>query len=59
MRTLLVTEGDIDPARLVRVLNYDGSPITARFITGKIEALMRVPQREAAAFQLAPSEQTL
>lgn len=36
LRTLLINEGEIDPKRLVRVLHYDGSPITARFISGKI-----------------------
>jgi len=36
MHCLLVNELDIDPARLVRVLHYDGTPITARFITRAI-----------------------
>jgi 2-oxoglutarate/2-oxoacid ferredoxin oxidoreductase subunit alpha len=36
MHCLLVNELDIDPARLVRVLHYDGTPITARFITKAI-----------------------
>ncbi|MDB5942631.1 MAG: pyruvate flavodoxin/ferredoxin oxidoreductase domain protein [Ramlibacter sp.] len=36
MRSLLVNELDFDPARLVRVLHYDGTPITARFITDAI-----------------------
>ena len=36
MHALLVNELDIDPASLVRVLHYDGTPITARFITGAI-----------------------
>ena len=36
MRTLLVNELEIDPARLVKVLHYDGTPITARFITDAI-----------------------
>jgi 2-oxoglutarate ferredoxin oxidoreductase subunit alpha len=36
LRQLLINEGDIDPTRLVRVLHYDGTPITARFIAGKI-----------------------
>jgi 2-oxoglutarate ferredoxin oxidoreductase subunit alpha len=36
MRSLLVNELEIDPARLVRVLHYDGTPITARFITQAI-----------------------
>ncbi|GAB4212544.1 MAG: 2-oxoacid:acceptor oxidoreductase subunit alpha [Rhodoferax sp.] len=38
MRTLLVDELDIDPARLVKILHYDGTPITARFIVGSIAA---------------------
>jgi 2-oxoglutarate ferredoxin oxidoreductase subunit alpha len=36
LRTLLVAECGIEPARLVPVLHYDGMPITARFIAGTI-----------------------
>jgi 2-oxoglutarate/2-oxoacid ferredoxin oxidoreductase subunit alpha len=36
MRSMLVNELDIDPAKLVKVLHYDGTPITARFITNAI-----------------------
>ena len=36
LRALLINEGGVDPARLVKVLNYDGSPITARFIAGEL-----------------------
>jgi 2-oxoglutarate ferredoxin oxidoreductase subunit alpha len=36
MRSLLVNELDIDPARLLRVLHFDGTPITARFIVQAI-----------------------
>jgi 2-oxoglutarate ferredoxin oxidoreductase subunit alpha len=36
LRTLLINEGGVDPARLVKVLNYDGSPITARFIQSEL-----------------------
>jgi 2-oxoglutarate/2-oxoacid ferredoxin oxidoreductase subunit alpha len=36
MHALLVNELDIDPANLVRVLHYDGTPITARFIASAI-----------------------
>ncbi|OQW87898.1 MAG: ferredoxin oxidoreductase [Rhodoferax ferrireducens] len=32
MRTMLINELEINPAKLVRVLHYDGTPITARFI---------------------------
>ncbi|WP_242166162.1 2-oxoacid:acceptor oxidoreductase subunit alpha [Lysobacter sp. M15] len=41
MRSLLVNEFGIDPARLVPVLHYDGTPITARFIAGAIAARLR------------------
>ena len=34
--TLLVNECDIDPASLISMLHYDGTPITARFIAGEI-----------------------
>jgi 2-oxoglutarate ferredoxin oxidoreductase subunit alpha len=36
LRTLLMVEGGVDPAKLVPILGYDGSPITARFITDEI-----------------------
>ena len=36
MRQLLVNELEVDPARLVPVLHFDGTPITARFITRRI-----------------------
>jgi 2-oxoglutarate ferredoxin oxidoreductase subunit alpha len=42
MRTLLTTEGEIDPARLVPILHYDGTPITARFIVKKIADMLAV-----------------
>ena len=38
LRTLLINEGALDPARIVPILHYDGTPITARFI---IEAIVR------------------
>jgi 2-oxoglutarate ferredoxin oxidoreductase subunit alpha len=41
MHSLLVNELDVDPARLKRVLHYDGTPITARFIAGAIRKLVR------------------
>lgn len=44
MRTLLVNELEIDPARLVKVLHYDGTPITARFITKAIRAHVAAQQ---------------
>jgi 2-oxoglutarate ferredoxin oxidoreductase subunit alpha len=40
LKTLIVTEGAVDPAKLVSVLHYDGTPITARFISSQIAALV-------------------
>ena len=40
MHSLLVNELDIAPARMVRVLHFDGTPITARFIAGAIRKNM-------------------
>ncbi|OHB30130.1 MAG: ferredoxin oxidoreductase [Phenylobacterium sp. RIFCSPHIGHO2_01_FULL_69_31] len=48
LRTLVMTEGDVDPAKLVSILHYDGTPITARFIAGAIAQRMQVGQIEAA-----------
>jgi 2-oxoglutarate ferredoxin oxidoreductase subunit alpha len=52
LRTLVLNEGGVDPAKLVAVLNYDGSPITARFIAENISARMRAlgarPAHQAA-----------
>jgi 2-oxoglutarate ferredoxin oxidoreductase subunit alpha len=36
MRTLLVNDLQVDPARLLAVLHYDGTPVTARFIAAAI-----------------------
>ena len=36
LRSLLVNELEIDPAKLQKVLHFDGTPITARFITQAI-----------------------
>jgi 2-oxoglutarate ferredoxin oxidoreductase subunit alpha len=47
LRTLLVNEGGIDPARLIPVLHYDGTPITARFI-------IRAIADKLATLKLAP-----
>jgi 2-oxoglutarate ferredoxin oxidoreductase subunit alpha len=47
LRSLLVNEFGIDPARLNRVLHYDGTPITARFIANAIA--------ESVAKQMQPT----
>jgi len=41
LRSLLVNELEVDPARLTPVLHYDGTPITARFIASAIADLLR------------------
>jgi 2-oxoglutarate ferredoxin oxidoreductase subunit alpha len=53
MRSLIVNELGIDPVRLVPVLHYDGTPITARFIAGEIgdrlDKLKVTPMRKVAS----------
>ena len=49
MRSLLVNELDADPARLIRVLHFDGTPITARFIVEAISAHLQAPAAGAPA----------
>jgi 2-oxoglutarate ferredoxin oxidoreductase subunit alpha len=50
MRTLLMSECGIDPAKLVPVLHYDGTPITAKFIAETIaEEAAVVPFRKAVS----------
>jgi 2-oxoglutarate/2-oxoacid ferredoxin oxidoreductase subunit alpha len=36
LRSLLINELEIDPKKLIKILHYDGTPITARFISGAI-----------------------
>jgi 2-oxoglutarate/2-oxoacid ferredoxin oxidoreductase subunit alpha len=53
MRSLIVNECGVDPVRLVPILNYDGSPITARFIAREIgealDALKVTPLRKVVS----------
>jgi len=42
LRSLLVNELNVDPARLMPILHYDGTPITARFIIREIAERMRL-----------------
>jgi 2-oxoglutarate ferredoxin oxidoreductase subunit alpha len=55
LRTLLMAENGGDPYKLIPILHYDGTPITARFIVASISSLMDAtqppgsrPLREAA-----------
>ena len=54
MRSMLVNELDVSPKQLVKVLHYDGTPITARFIAGAIRehlqpAVIAEPMHKEAA----------
>jgi len=40
LKTLLVNDAGINPASLISVLHYDGTPITARYITGEIAEIV-------------------
>jgi 2-oxoglutarate/2-oxoacid ferredoxin oxidoreductase subunit alpha len=46
LRSLLINEFGIDPARLIAVLHYDGTPITARFIADAICAQVRPASKQ-------------
>jgi len=48
LQKLIVNECAIDPARFISILHYDGTPITARFITGAIAERMKATHKEAA-----------
>ena len=41
LRMMLMNEQEVDPARLQPILHFDGTPITARFITDAIAARLR------------------
>ena len=45
LRSLLVNEFGLDPARLIAVLHYDGTPITARFIVETIQERAQIDRR--------------
>jgi 2-oxoglutarate/2-oxoacid ferredoxin oxidoreductase subunit alpha len=49
LRSMLMNDLSVDPARLVPVLHYDGTPITARFIVADIE-------RKLASQKVVPFE---
>ena len=41
LRQLLINECEISPKQLIRVLHYDGTPITAGFIAGRIASAVQ------------------
>jgi 2-oxoglutarate ferredoxin oxidoreductase subunit alpha len=51
MKSLIVNECGIDPARLISILHFDGTPVTARYITREIAEKARLfnvtPLRQA------------
>ncbi|MGH8734868.1 MAG: 2-oxoacid:acceptor oxidoreductase subunit alpha, partial [Burkholderiales bacterium] len=49
LKTLLVNDAGINPASLISVLHYDGTPITARFIAADIA-------KKLAQFKVVPFE---
>ena len=53
LKTLLINEAKVNPAHLISILHYDGTPITARFIVGQISqhagARTVVPIRKAVS----------
>ena len=52
LRTLLVAELNIDPAKLIAVLHYDGTPITARFIVNEVS-------KTAGSLNVTPLRKTI
>jgi len=48
MRSLLVNECGIDPARFISILHFDGTPITARFIMAAVAERLSLASKEAA-----------
>jgi 2-oxoglutarate ferredoxin oxidoreductase subunit alpha len=53
LRSLIVNECGVDPVRLVPILHYDGTPITARFIARQVgehlDALKVTPLRKVVS----------
>jgi 2-oxoglutarate ferredoxin oxidoreductase subunit alpha len=45
LRTMLMAENDISPRKMQSILNFDGLPITADFITDNIRALLDIDQQ--------------
>ena len=50
MRTLLINELEINPDKLIRVLNYDGMPITAAHINKESTNYMQKENKRSKDF---------
>ena len=48
MHSILVNELSIDPAKMIKELHYDGTPITARFITDYIRTHLKAGDSKAS-----------
>src|SRR6516225_8902802 len=63
LRSLIVNECGIDPIRLVPILHYDGTPITARFIARAIvehlDALKVTPLRKVVSCPTLPNRSSI
>ena len=46
MRSLLMIELDANPRKLIKVLNYDGTPLTATLIVEQISAFLNVEKQQ-------------
>lgn len=49
LRSMLINECEFDPKKLVKVLHYDGTPITARFIASAIAEALNTPRLKPLA----------
>ena len=48
MRSLLMVEADVPGEKLISVLNYDGTPMTAHFVRSAILNQLRPAKKQAA-----------
>jgi 2-oxoglutarate ferredoxin oxidoreductase subunit alpha len=44
MRSMLINELEINPKKLAKIVHYDGTPVTARFIAGAIGKYLNIQQ---------------
>jgi len=58
MRTVLVTELEIDPNRLQPVLYYDGSPLTADTVYSKIIEALGMASEAVTGLKVAGKSDT-